>query len=116
MERGQVPDNSDAFLNKDVDQQAATVGMLEHLSAPVVEAMQSPVAADDSNITNNTDVELQLGALLDNILHFARPLEKVTMEAIQDLIEHGEQGAPAQKKDAIHRDLIGTPGTPGLVA
>jgi len=68
MERGQVPDNSDAFLNKDVDQQAATVGMLEHLSAPVVEAMQSPVAADDSNITNNTDVELQLGALLDNIL------------------------------------------------
>jgi hypothetical protein len=34
-------------------------------------------------------------------------LEKVTMEAIQELIEHG---APAQKKDAIQRYLVGTPG------
>jgi hypothetical protein len=39
--------------------------------------------------------------------HFARPLEKTTMEAIQDLIEHG---AMIQKKDNIQREAAKNPG------
>jgi hypothetical protein len=39
--------------------------------------------------------------------HFARPLEKTTMEAIQDLIEHG---AMIQKKDGIQREAAENPG------
>jgi hypothetical protein len=39
--------------------------------------------------------------------HFARPMEKTTMEAIQDLIEHG---AMTQKKEGIQRKAAETPG------
>jgi hypothetical protein len=42
--------------------------------------------------------------------HFARPLEKITMEAIQDLIEHGEHDTTALKKEATQREITGTPG------
>jgi hypothetical protein len=40
--------------------------------------------------------------------HFARPLETITMEAIQDLIEHDEHDATTQKKEATQREITGT--------
>lgn len=41
------------------------------------------------------------------VQHFARPVEKTTMDAIQDLIEHG---AKIQKKAGDQREAAGTPG------
>jgi hypothetical protein len=42
--------------------------------------------------------------------HFARPLEQFTMEAIQDLIEHGEEGATDQENTSIPSELVESPG------
>jgi hypothetical protein len=42
--------------------------------------------------------------------HFARPLEKITMEAIQDLIEHDEHNTTALKKEATQREIARTLG------